>query len=136
MRWSKAKPGSGWAMRPHCGIGASSSSQAGGPRAGAIGGGSEGSPIGERIRYTGAASLRNAMMRISAPPLGQTSGSDSNRRASRMAWGSRAGKRALDAGALGREATSAGGSRPYDGGGTQVCARFQNAVVTMPVQSR
>jgi hypothetical protein len=76
------------------------------------------------------------MMRISAPPLAQTSGSDSNRRASRMPWGSRAGKRALDAGALGREATSAGGSRPYDGGGTQVCARFQNAVVTMPVQSR
>ena len=33
-RWSRSKPGSGWAMRSQSGIGPGSSSQAGGPRAG------------------------------------------------------------------------------------------------------
>jgi hypothetical protein len=37
MRWSNSKPGSGWAMRSQSGIGSGSSSQAGGPRVGAIG---------------------------------------------------------------------------------------------------
>jgi hypothetical protein len=35
-----------------------------------------------RICSTGAASVKKAMMRMSAPQLGQTSGSDSNSRAS------------------------------------------------------
>jgi len=39
------------------------SSQAGGPRAGAIRGGSAGSPIWLRIRATGAASVMKATMR-------------------------------------------------------------------------
>jgi hypothetical protein len=36
------------------------------------------------MRSTGAASVMNAMMRMSAPQLGQTSGRDSNNRASSM----------------------------------------------------
>ncbi len=63
-RWSNAKPGSRWAMRSQCGVGSGSSSQPGGPRAGAIGGGSVGSPIWARRRCTGAAS---ATLRDDAP---------------------------------------------------------------------
>jgi len=54
-------------------------------RAGAIGGGRDGSPIWVRIRATGATSVIKAMMRMSAPQLGQVSGRDSNSRASSMA---------------------------------------------------
>jgi hypothetical protein len=48
-------------------------------------GGVAGSPLWLSIRATGAAGVMKATMRLSAPPLGQTSGRDSNRRARRMA---------------------------------------------------
>ena len=79
-RWSNSKPGSVWAMRSQCGVGSGSSSPPGGPRAGAIGGGSVGSPRAKRIRWTRAASVTKAMMRMCAPQLGQTSGGDANSR--------------------------------------------------------
>jgi hypothetical protein len=72
-RWSNSKPGSGWAMRSQSGVGPRSSSQAGCRRAGAIGGGSVGSPVWARRCCPGAASVTKAMMRISAPQRGQTS---------------------------------------------------------------
>ncbi|WP_213380611.1 hypothetical protein [Allochromatium tepidum] len=59
--------------------------QADGLRVGEIGGGRGGSPRWVRIRSTGVASVMKAMMRMSAPQLGQTSGSDSNSRAGSMA---------------------------------------------------
>ena len=80
------------------------SSQAGGPRAELMRGGSAGSLMWLRIRSTGAASAMKATMRLSAPPFGQTSGRDSNRRASSMAHRSRAGERELGAAAAGGEA--------------------------------
>ena len=61
-RWSNAKPGSSWAMRSQCGVGSGSSSQPGGPRAGAIGGGRGVSPIWLRICSMGAASVINAAL--------------------------------------------------------------------------
>ena len=65
MRWSNSKSGSGWPRRSHSGIGSGVSSQADGPRAGAIGGGRDGSPMWVRIRATGASS---------APELGSQQG--------------------------------------------------------------
>jgi len=59
------------------------SSQAGGPRAGAIRGGSAGSPMWVRIRRT--VSVMKATMRMSAPQHEQTRGRGSIRRASSMA---------------------------------------------------
>jgi len=58
MRWSNSKSGSGWPRRSQSGIGSGVSSQADGPRAGAIGGGRDGSPMWVRIRATGASSAR------------------------------------------------------------------------------
>jgi hypothetical protein len=84
-RWSNPKPGSGWAMRSQSGVGSGASSQAGGPRAGVIGGGRGGSPMWVRICSTDAASVINEMIRMSAPQLGQISGRDSNSRARSMA---------------------------------------------------
>jgi hypothetical protein len=55
-------------------------------------GGRGGSPRAKRICSTGAASVMKAMMRRLAPQLGQTSGSDSNSRASSIAHRSRAGE--------------------------------------------
>jgi hypothetical protein len=55
-----------------------SSSQPGGPRTGAIGGGRDGSPMWARICSTGASSVTKAMQRRSAPQLGQPSSNDSN----------------------------------------------------------
>jgi hypothetical protein len=52
-------------------------------RFGAIGGGRGGSPMWVRIRSTGAASALKAIMRMSAPKLGQVGGIDSNSRANR-----------------------------------------------------
>ena len=65
MRWSNSKSGSGWPRRSQSGIGSGVSSQADGPRAGAIGGGRDGSPMWVRIRATGASS---------APELGSQQG--------------------------------------------------------------
>ena len=45
-------------------------------RAGAIRGGSGGSPMGRRMPSIGAASLMKASRRMSAPQLGQSDGSD------------------------------------------------------------
>jgi hypothetical protein len=49
--------------------------------AGVIGGGCGGSPRAKRMRSTGADSVMKAIRRMSAPQLGQTSGSDANSRA-------------------------------------------------------
>ena len=49
-------------------------------RAGVISGGRGGSPMCVRIRSTGAASVMNAIRRMSAPQLGQVRGCDSNNR--------------------------------------------------------
>ena len=81
-----------------------SESLAGGPRAGAILGGSVGSPRWVRIRCTGGLGARKAMLRMSAPPLEHTSGSDANSRASSIAQRERAGERALGAGTPGGKA--------------------------------
>jgi hypothetical protein len=61
-------------------MGSGVSSQAGGPRAGMIRGGRDGSPMWVRICSTGAASVMNAMMRMSAPQLGCVSHTKSSRR--------------------------------------------------------
>lgn len=72
-----------------------------------------------RIRSTGAASVTKAMMRPSAPQLGQTSGKDSNSRANSMAQRQRGGDRALRACAVegaaisSRAIGSSAASRPY-----------------------
>jgi hypothetical protein len=57
-------------------------SHSGGRRAGAIGGGDVGSPKCERISRTAQASVMKAMIRISPPQRGQTSGKTSSIRAS------------------------------------------------------
>ena len=49
-RWSNSKSGSGCLRRSQSGGGSGASSQAGGPRAGAIGGGRDGSPMYPRLR--------------------------------------------------------------------------------------
>jgi len=75
MRWSNLKSGPGWPRRFQSGEGSgAASSQAGGPRAGSIRSGRCGSPICLRMRLMGAVSLMKAMMRMSAPQLGQASG--------------------------------------------------------------
>ena len=56
-------------------------------RAGAIRGGSAGLPMWVRIRRTGAVSVMKAMMRMSAPQRGQTSGRVRNRQAMSRAHG-------------------------------------------------
>jgi len=72
-----------------------------------------------RTCSTGAASVMKAMMRISAPQLGQTRGSDPDSRASSMAQRSRAGERAFGTEALAcvaissRALGSSPASRPY-----------------------
>jgi hypothetical protein len=59
----------------------------------------------------GAASVTKAMRRMSVPPLGQVSGSDSNSRASRIAQRERAEERAPGVGAAGATVTAEGGFR-------------------------
>jgi hypothetical protein len=62
--WSKTYSGCAWARASQSGTASTGgSSQAGGPRAGLIRGGSAGSPMWLRIRCTGAASVMKATMR-------------------------------------------------------------------------
>ena len=66
--WSNSNSGSGWAIESSPGSCLSAvSSHAGGPRAGAMGGGLAGSPMCSRIARTEGASVMKAMRRISAP---------------------------------------------------------------------
>ncbi len=63
--WSNWKSGSGWPSGSSSG--SASSSHAGGPRAGATGGGYAGSPMYSKMRRTETLSVTNAMICMSAP---------------------------------------------------------------------
>jgi len=66
IRWSNSNSGSGRGTRSQSGAGSGASCQAGGPRAGEIGGGCGGSPSAKRIYSTGAASVRNAALGLAS----------------------------------------------------------------------
>ena len=80
MRWANSKAGADWSSGSAAGSCAAAAAHSGGPRAGAMRGGAVGSPRWPRMSRTVGASVMQAMIRISAPQSGHSSGKTSSHR--------------------------------------------------------